>query len=136
VLGEREVAYVDFTGSGIETIAHLQENGRMVIMFCAFDGPPKIVRLHGTGAAVYPNDPDFAGLMKAFPEQLGVRAIVRVSVTRVSSSCGYGVPLLDFVAERDAITRWCEKKGPAGLDEYRQEKNAVSIDGMPGLQTR
>jgi hypothetical protein len=132
VLGEREVAYLDLTGSGIETAAHVQENGRIVIMFCAFNGPPKIVRLHGKGEVIYPNNSDFARLQRCFAERAGVRAIIRVSLTRVSDSCGHGVPLMEFVVDRDLLDKWSMAKGPQRLREYRSTKNGVSIDGIPG----
>jgi len=134
VLGEHEVAYLDLTGSGIETIAHLQENGRIVFVFCAFDGPPKIVRLHGTGSVVYPSDADFTPLAKQFPAHPGARAIIRVSITRVSISCGFQVPLYEFVAERNALENWTEKKSPEELDAYRRQKNSISIDEIPGYE--
>ncbi len=132
VINEREVAYLDLTGSGIETAAHLQENGRIVLMFCAFAGPPKIVRLHGNGQVIFPNHSDFVKLQTCFPEHPGVRAIIRVTLTRISDSCGHGVPFMDFVGRRDLIEKWCTAKGPQGLAEYRAAKNRVSIDGLPG----
>jgi hypothetical protein len=132
VLGDHEVAYLDLTGSGIETVAHLQENGRIVIMFCAFSGTPRILRLHGKGEVLYPDNPEFKTLEPAFPPLIGARAIIRVRLTRISDSCGYAVPLMDFVAPRDVLDKWCEKKGPEGLAEYRRQKNARSIDGIPG----
>jgi hypothetical protein len=134
VLNEREVAYLDFTGSGIETVAQVQENGRIVIMFCAFEGPPKIARLHGIGTVVYPGDAAFATLASRFPASPGVRSIIRVELTRVATTCGFGVPLMDYLGERDQLTKWCEKKGPEGLAAYRQEKNAKSIDDLVGYQ--
>ena len=135
VLGPREVAYLDFVGSGVETLAHLRENGRIVVMFCAFDGPPKIVRLHGRGQAVEPGDAAFARLRAAFAGAApGVRAIVRIEVTRISDSCGYGVPLMRFEAEREQLGEWAARKGEAGLETYKREKNAASIDGIPGLR--
>ena len=134
ILGPSDVAYVDLTGSGAETIAHLRENGRIVLMFCAFAGPPKIVRLHGTGRVVREGTPEFEQMRPAFRDYLGTRAIVRVAVTRVSDSCGYAVPLYDFRAERDTLTRWSETKGQEGLQRYRNQKNAVSIDGLPALE--
>jgi hypothetical protein len=132
VLGDRQVAYLDLTGSGIETAAHLQENGRIVIMFCAFAGPPSIVRLHGKGEVIYPNNSDFAGLQQRFPEHAGIRAIIRVKVNRISDSCGHGVPLMNFVARRDLIEKWSKTKGLQGLAEYRAAKNRFSIDGVAG----
>lgn len=135
VLGEREVAYLDLTGSGIETIAHLQENGRIVILFCAFEGSPKIVRLHGEGEVVYPADPQFAELIRHFPASPGTRAIIRVNLTRISDSCGYAVPVFDYVRARDTLERWCDRKGEDELAAYRAEKNAESIDGLPGYKS-
>jgi len=134
VLGGREVAYLDLTGSGIETIAHVQENGRIVIMFCAFEGPPKIVRLHGKAEVIYPSHPDYSALCQKFAPQLSARAVVRVVVSRISDSCGFGVPHLAFVGRRDAIDHWAEKKGHEGLIAYRSEKNRISIDGIPGYK--
>lgn len=132
VLGEREIAYLDLTGSGVETIAHLQENERIVVMFCAFAGGPKIVRLHGRGEVLYPNHPQFALVALQFPSMPGVRAIIRVEVSRISDSCGYAVPFYDFVENRTTLDDWVEKKGEGGLAAYREEKNAQSIDGIPG----
>jgi hypothetical protein len=133
VLGPLEVAYVDLTGSGAETIAHLRENGRIVLMFCAFNGPPKIVRLHGQGSILEGGTPEFDRLRPAFPDLVGTRAIVHVRVTRVSDSCGYAVPLMDFRSDRQTLIRWAESKGPQGLQVYRERKNASSIDGLPAL---
>jgi hypothetical protein len=134
VLNEREVAYLDLTGSGIETAARLQENGRIVIMFCAFDGPPKIVRLHGRAEMVYPSHRDFPELLALFPGNPGARGIIRVSINRIGGSCGYAVPLMNFKGSRDVLDRWAEKKGSDGLQEYRQQKNRVSIDGQEGYK--
>ncbi|HET8760596.1 MAG TPA: pyridoxamine 5'-phosphate oxidase family protein [Nitrospiria bacterium] len=134
VLGPHTVAYQDLTGSGVETIAHLRENGRIVIMFCAFEGPPSIVRLHGRGDALTPDHPKFASLRKHFPDHAGTRAIIRVHVTRVSDSCGFGVPLFDHRCDRDALDTWAESKGPEKLQEYRRAKNARSVDGLAGLE--
>lgn len=133
VLGPREIAYADLTGSGAETIAHLRENGRIVLMFCAFSGRPQIVRLHGRGSVVEQHTAEFERLRPLFPDHPGTRAIVRVDVTRVSDSCGYGVPLLEFRSERQTLTRWAEAKGPEALQTYREQKNAVSIDGLAAL---
>ncbi len=133
VLGPLEVAYADLTGSGAETAAHVRENGRIVLMFCAFAGPPKIVRLHGRGRILEAGSPQFDRIRTAFPERLGTRAIVHVEVTRVSDSCGYAVPLLDFRSDRETLTRWAAAKGPEGLQAYRTQKNASSIDGLPAL---
>lgn len=135
VLDSHTVAYVDFVGSGVETIAHARQNGRVVFMFCAFEGPPKIVRLHGTGTVIEAAHDDFQPLLARFGlrSTLGVRSVVRVAVTRISDSCGYGVPLYRYEGERDQLATWAERKGAAGIETYKQEKNAVSIDGLKGL---
>ena len=134
ILGPTTVAYVDLTGSGVETIAHVRENQRIVIMFCAFQGPPKILRLHGLGRVVEPRDAEFAALQSQFPEFSSTRAIIVVEITRVADSCGYGVPLMSFQGERTQLGAWAEKKGIEGLKQYRREKNRVSLDGLPGVE--
>jgi hypothetical protein len=136
VLGRKNVAYIDFVGSGVETIAHVRENGRIVIMFCAFEGPPNIVRLHGHATVVEPAEPEFATLLDRLPHvsALGIRAIVRVDVTRISDSCGYGVPLLKYEGDRNQLPAWAERKGPEGLAEYKRRRNLVSIDGLGALE--
>jgi hypothetical protein len=134
VIDAHTVAYLDFVGSGVETIAHLRENGRIAVMFCSFAGPPNIARLHGRGEAVEPGDPRFTGLAQRFPELPGVRAVILVQVDRASDSCGYGVPLFEYQGERTALGTWAEKKGRDGLVEYQRSKNAESIDGLPGLR--
>lgn len=133
VLDGRSVAYLDLTGSGIETVAHLRENGRIVLMFCAFEGPPRIVRLHGAGAALAAGTVEFETLRARFPDLPGARAIIRVDVSRVSDSCGYAVPRYAFQGGRDTLLRWSGKRGSEGLERYREEKNARSLDGLPGL---
>jgi len=133
ILGAREVAYLDLTGSGVETIAHARENGRIVFMFCAFEGPPTIVRLHGVSEALPAGSPQYELLRPLFPEFPGCRAIVRARLTRVGDSCGYAVPRYEYVADRDTLVKWSERKGPVELDRYRHEKNVVSLDGLPGL---
>jgi hypothetical protein len=130
VLGPMEVAYLDYTGSGAETAAHLHENGRILLMFCAFIGKPDIVRLHGTGEVITPDHPRFEALAANFPSNPGTRAIIRVDVTRVSTSCGYAVPFMDYKAERETLDKWAAVKGPEALEDYRAAKNAHSIDGM------
>jgi predicted pyridoxine 5'-phosphate oxidase superfamily flavin-nucleotide-binding protein len=134
VLDERTVAYLDFVGSGVETIAHLRDNGRIVVMFCAFGGPPTIVRLHGRGEAVESRDARFESLAARFPAQSGVRAVIVVHVDRASESCGYGVPLYEYQGERTALGAWAQKKGADGLVEYQLTRNGESIDGLPGLR--
>jgi hypothetical protein len=135
VLGPRRVGYLDYFGSGIETIAHLRENGRIVVMCCAFDGPPKIVRLHGRGHPVLPADSGYAELRGHFAKEreLAVRSIIVVDVERISDSCGYSVPRMDFVADRDILDRHQLNKPAEYYDEYALERNAASIDGLPGL---
>lgn len=133
VLDDRTVAYLDLTGSGAETIAHLRENGRITLMVCAFEGPPRIVRLHGRGAVVRRGDQGFDELAGLFPDLPGARAVIRVAVERVGSSCGFAVPRMRYEGERDRLNRWAEAKGADGLEAYRADKNAVSIDGLPAL---
>jgi hypothetical protein len=142
VLDPRHLAYLDVVGSGAETIAHLRENGRIVIMLCAFEGPPRIVRLHGRGEVVAASDPGFSELESSCRFDVGGapearRSIVMVSVDRVADSCGYGVPLMNYQGRRAHADLWVAKKlrvgGPEALLEYQREKNAVSIDGLPGV---
>jgi hypothetical protein len=141
VLGPHRVAYLDYVGSGAETIAHVRENGRIVVMFCAFEGPPRIVRLHGRGEVVQADDPRFPELMLrcGFDDSvLAKRSIVLVDVTRVADSCGYGVPLMSYEGERPHQRLSAEKrlrtKGPDAYDDYQRAKNAVSIDGLPAVE--
>ncbi|MDQ8204816.1 pyridoxamine 5'-phosphate oxidase family protein [Pelagicoccus sp. SDUM812003] len=134
ILGPKEVAYLDYTGSGAETIAHLRENGRIVIMFCAFEGGPQIVRLHGTGTAHLPSDDSFQSLASRFPSNPGMRSIIRIEVQRVSDSCGYSVPYFDYQGERDILDKWANAKGREGVTAYQAEKNRLSIDGLPALE--
>lgn len=133
ILSPNRVAYLDFNGSGVETIAHLKENGRIVLMFCAFQGPPDIYRIYGRGRAVEPHEPGFADLAEIFPPQMHFRSIIFIEVDRVTDSCGYGVPLFAYQGERDQLERWGKKQGAEGLRAYRQRKNRHSIDGLPGL---
>jgi hypothetical protein len=133
ILDPVTVAYLDFNGSGIETIAHLKENGRIVLMFCAFQGPPNIFRLYGKGHTVEPHQPEFAALADNFPPNDSVRSIIVVDVNRVTDSCGYGVPLFKYEGERTQLHAWARKQGPEGLQAYRQRKNKYSIDGLAGL---
>jgi hypothetical protein len=133
VLSPTSVAYLDLTGSGAETIAHLRENGRITLLFTAFEGPPRIVRLHGHGAVVTPGNDRWAELSPQFPDLPGARSVIVVDVSRVSTSCGYSVPLMDYRSERPTLIKWAERQGPSGLEDYRDEKNATSIDGLPAL---
>lgn len=135
VLGEHRVAYLDYTASGAETIAHLRDNGRIALMFCAFTGRPNIVRLHGRGSVVRPGEPQFTDLLDHFDQpHSGLRAIIDVEVARVSDSCGFAVPLMDYRGDRDLLTRRNERRSAAELAEYQAEKNGRSIDGLPALE--
>jgi Pyridoxamine 5'-phosphate oxidase len=133
ILDERTVVYLDLTGSGVETIAHVKENGRIVLMFCAFSGAPNIVRLHGQGEVIESHHEDFLSLKARFGNVPGLRSFIRVRLTRVSTSCGFGVPLYEFLGDRNQLAAWAERKGPERLVEYRHEKNAISIDGLRGI---
>jgi Pyridoxamine 5'-phosphate oxidase len=143
VIDEHRVAYLDQVGSGAETIAHLRENGRIVVMLCAFEGPPRIVRLHGTGTVIGPADERFAELLSncefeepAAPEAR--RSIIEVEVLRIADSCGYGVPLMSFEGERDHADLWAAKQlrtnGAGALVDYQRTKNAESLDGLPAVE--
>ncbi len=131
VLGPNRVAYLDLTGSGVETAAHLVQNGRITFMFCAFDGKPTILRLYGRGSVVRPESPEWAALAPLFPTLPGGRQIIVAEISRVQTSCGFGVPLMRFDGDRDALVRWAEAKGRDGLRLYRERKNRTSIDGLP-----
>ncbi len=142
VLDAHTVAYLDVVGSGAETIAHLRENGRIVIMLCAFEGPPRILRLHGRGEPVMPGDPRYDELRERcrFEDPGGEearRAVIVVHVARISDSCGYGVPLMSFQSERPHYPAWAEKKvrtgGPEALAHYQGEHNSASLDGLPAV---
>ncbi|HUP86591.1 MAG TPA: pyridoxamine 5'-phosphate oxidase family protein [Acidimicrobiales bacterium] len=134
VVDEHRVAYLDLTGSGIETVAHLRENGRIVVMFCAFAGPPRIVRLHGRGETHLPGSDGFEELRPLFPDQPGTRSIIEVEVARIADSCGYAVPEMTYVKDRQRLTYWAEAKERDGaLTAYQTENNATSLDGLPGL---
>jgi Pyridoxamine 5'-phosphate oxidase len=134
VLDEHTVAYLDLVGSGAETVAHLHDNGRIVVMLCAFEGPPRIVRLHGRGEVLEAGAVEFPEAT-ALPEQH--RTVIRVDVERIADSCGFGVPLMAYEGERPQSLAWAQTKlakgGPGALDDYVAEKNAVSIDGLPAL---
>ena len=133
ILGPNTVAYLDLTGSGIETVAHLRQNGRITIMFCALEGRPLILRLHGRGRVVEPGDTDWVGLIERFPEYPGVRSVIVVDVERVADSCGFAVPLYEYKGERSQLIAYAETKGPEGMEKYKAQKNRASIDGIAGL---
>ncbi|MCW9013474.1 MAG: pyridoxamine 5'-phosphate oxidase family protein [Gammaproteobacteria bacterium] len=130
VLSPNAVAWLDLTGSGNETAAHLQENGRITLMFCAFEGEPQILRLYGKGETLLPESPEWQQLIDQFPPLPGPRQIIRVNVERVQTSCGYSVPFMEYRADRDRLLDLSIKKGEAGLKEYRKQKNSRSIDGL------
>jgi len=134
VLDDNTVAYLDQTGSGNETSAHIRAGGRLTIMFCAFEGPPLILRLYGRGRVHRRGGAEYARLLaESFDgaEPPGARQIVALEVEMVQTSCGYGAPLFDYQGERPSLLRWAESKGDDGLDAYRLEKNVLSIDGLP-----
>jgi hypothetical protein len=131
ILSPSRVAYLDLTGSGNETSAHLEENGRITFMFCAFSGPPRILRLYGQGQVVLPQTDAWETYAPLFEHYPGTRQIIVADITRVQTSCGFAVPLMDYVGQRDTLIRWAEAKGEAGLAAYHQEKNMTSIDGRP-----
>ncbi len=133
VLGPRRVAYLDLTGSGVETIAHLRDNGRITLMWCAFQGNPRILRVYGRGTAHPIGSAGYDELVCHFDELPGSRSIIDVEVERVSTSCGYSVPLMGLEGDRDRLLDWARAKGDGALPEYRASKNARSIDGLPGL---
>jgi pyridoxamine 5'-phosphate oxidase-like protein len=135
VLAPRRVAYLDYTGSGAETLAHLRENGRIVLMFCAFEGKPNIVRLHGTGRTVATDDPEFDQLRPHFAKdrERGQRSIIVVDVERVSDSCGYAVPLMDLREDRDLLDRHADRRDQDYFENYWRTRNAQSIDGLDAL---
>jgi len=133
ILGPRKMAYADTGGSGIETVAHLKENGRIVIMLCAFEGPPKIYRFYGTGRSVEPHDEGFDTLLPMFPDMPVIRNFIIVDIECIRDACGYGVPLYEFRSERDSLKNWADSKTESELFDYRIENNAHSLDGLPGL---
>jgi hypothetical protein len=131
VLGPTTVGYLDNVGSGIETAAHVLQNGRITFMFCAFEGSPLILRLYGKGRSVLPGDAEWSTLAAGFPSRPGVRQIIVAELTRVQTSCGDGVPVYSYTGERERLVEWAVEQGPEGLAAYQREKNARSIDGLP-----
>lgn len=134
ILDEHRAAYLDLTGSGIETVAHLQENGRIVLMFCSFDAKPRIVRLHGQAIVHENGSPGFQQLLPNFQEQPGMRSIIEIQVERVSDSCGYGVPRYQYLGDRATLGDYWRAKGAENAAEYRRTQNAASLNGLPGWQ--
>jgi hypothetical protein len=136
ILDDRTVAYLDLTGSGNETAAHLRQNGRLTLMFCSFDEKPLILRLYGQGEVIARTHPEWSSLLALFPPLPGIRQLVRLHIQRAQTSCGYAVPLMEYHGERETYPRWVEKKGEDGIAAYQGEKNRQSIDGLPtGLVT-
>ena len=133
VLGPTRMAYVDIGGSGIETVAHLQENGRIVLMLCAFEGPPKIFRFYGRGRVLQPGDDGFDAVLSEFPSQPNARNIIDVDIERIIDSCGYGVPLYEFRQHRDSLGNYWSNKTDEEKLEYQRLRNRQSLDGLPGL---
>lgn len=133
IIDETTVAYLDLTGSGAETIAHLKENQRITFLFCAFDGPPKLVRLYGKGEVFERETAGFDELKPLFPEYVSARSIIKVKLNRIADACGYTVPLYDFKEDRDTMKKWVDNKGADALVEYREIKNKVSVDGLPAF---
>jgi hypothetical protein len=131
IISPTRIGYMDLTGSGNETSAHLLENARITIMFCAFEGPPNILRLYGKGYTVLPRDEEWTVLSQHFPIQLGTRQIIVADIHRVQTSCGFAVPLYEYKGERDHSVKWAESKGSEGLEAYKKEKNLLSLDGLP-----
>ena len=131
ILSPTRVAYMDIVGSGNETSAHILENGRITFMFCAFDGSPKILRLYGKGHTVLPDDREWPELSSHFNLLPSTRQIIVADIFKIQTSCGFGVPYYEYTGERDHSHKWAEKKGIEGLEEYKQEKNLVSLDGLP-----
>ena len=130
VLSAKRVGYLDMVGSGNETSAHLLENGRITFMFCAFDGKPKILRLYGNGYTVLPGDKEWNDLSRQFEILPATRQIIVADIFKVKTSCGFGVPLYDYIGERDHMFKWAENKGKEGLEAYQKEENTVSMDGL------
>jgi hypothetical protein len=133
ILDERTIAYLDLGGSGIETHAHVRENGRITLMFCAFEGAANIVRVYGRGEAVMFDDPGFAEKRALFPGFTRARGVITVNITRVTDSCGWAVPFFDYRGERDQLRRWVDAADEETWTERRYASNALSIDGLPGL---
>lgn len=134
VLDPKTVAYLDLVGSGIETVAHLRENGRITLMFCALSGAPKIVRLYGRGRVVEPQDPEWAELSARFLTYPGTRSVIVVELERIADSCGWGVPRYEYLGERTQLVDYADKLGPEKITEYMTNRNDHSIDGLPGLR--
>ena len=133
ILDEHRVALLDLTGSTVETVAHVRQNGRITLMWCAFEGAPRIVRLHGQARVVSVGQEGFAELVDGFGTYPAARAVLIIEASRITDSCGFGVPLMELQGERTQLDAWARAKGPDGLTEYQATRNTQSIDGLPGL---
>jgi hypothetical protein len=131
IFSATEVAYLDLTGSGNETSAHIAENGRITLMFCAVEGPPLILRIYGTGQVILPGSPEWDRLIPEFDLLPGARQIIRVTLHKVQTSCGYAVPHYTYTGERETLQRWAVQKGEEGIRQYHHDRNRVSLDGLP-----
>ena len=134
ILDPLTVVYLDLTGSGVETIAHLKENGRLVMMFCAFEEAPRILRLHGRGEVVEKGDEEFDELQALYPETVGLRSFIKLHVEHIADSCGWGVPLYEYQGQRDTYPRFAERAGVEGIRKGQLKSNMTSLDGLPGLR--
>ncbi|MFT4550267.1 MAG: hypothetical protein ACI8XO_002168 [Verrucomicrobiales bacterium] len=133
VLGPNTIAYLDLTGSGIETIAHLKDNPRITVMMCAFEGPPKIFRFYGRGEAFLAGSDRYKELLPKFGQLPGARSIIHIELDRIIDSCGYSIPLYEHAGDRDVLSKWADAKGEQGVRDYQQEKNRTSLDGLEGM---
>lgn len=131
VLGPTELLWLNLTGSGNETAAHIKALNRMTLMWCAFDGLPNIVRVYGEAEIIHPRDSEWNSCAELLPAPLGARQYFRVNIDCVQTSCGYAVPMMDFKEDRQVLSKWSEKRGKDGIADYWQEKNHTSIDGLP-----
>lgn len=131
VLGPNRVAWLNLTGSGNETAAHLLDNDRMTLMFCAFEGDPVILRLYGHARLYHPRDPEWGELARLFPDIPGARQVIDLNVDLAMTSCGMGVPFFEYRGERGQLEAWADRKGKDGIEQYWRQKNQVSIDGKP-----
>lgn len=129
IINNNELLWLNLTGSGNETAAHLQSNDRMTIMFCAFSGNPSILRLYGNAKTYSNNDKKWADYLSIFPNIAGARQIIHMNITLAVNSCGFGVPKYDFISQRDELNNWAQKKGAAGIKTYQQDKNTLSLNG-------
>lgn len=134
ILDDHSVAYLDLVGSTAETIAHLRENGRITLLFCAFEGPPRLLRLYGRGEVLEPGDAGFDGLAARFPTYRAVRSVIHVALERIADSCGYGVPNYTYQGQRPQLLAWTDRKDDEALRRYQLENNTTSLDGLPALR--